>query len=174
MKPETVTEVLKEWQRVRGDEFGPYFHLGYTYLSRTVGELASDDATWTITSYEGRGDVLLLASDKAFAILGFSVDDSEHVRISGALHPIDEGVVRLAFSDEPAAEEVGLVGVDRVRPVIRRWEFDWHGRLQLSIEHWLPLENPPTSAPGVSIEVGHHERQRQAAHRLARGAGWPL
>jgi hypothetical protein len=172
MTPETAAEVLKEWERQRGDEFRAHFKLAYSYLSETVRELASPEAAWTITPHAGH-PVLLLAGSTAFALLAFS-GTPDHVTMSGALHPLDEGVIRVSFNDQPAADEVHVDGAESFRPMVRQWAFDWHGRLQLPIEYWLTRAWPPAAEPVVKPMLAHHERQRVIAHKLARAAGWPL
>jgi len=118
--------------------------------------------------------VVLLAGDTAFALLAFS-GPPDGVTIKGALHPLDEGIIRVSFSDQLTAEEVDLDGADRIRPMVRRWAFDWHGRLQLPIEYWLPRSWSAGAEAVVGLPIlRHHERQRALAHRLARGAGWPM
>jgi hypothetical protein len=172
VNPETAAIVLEEWERQRGDEFRAHFQSAYSYLSATVGELASDEAAWTITTNAGHS-VLLLAGDRAFALLAFS-GASNDVTMSGALHPLDEGVIRVSFNDQPAADDVDIGGAERFKPIVRQWVFDWHGRLQLPIEHWLPPLPTVRDDSPVSVALIHHERQRLVAHKLARGAGWPL
>jgi hypothetical protein len=169
---DTTAAVLKEWERQRGDDFRAHFQRAHSYLARTVEELASDDAAWTVTPHEGRS-VLVLAGDTAFALLAFS-GEPDSVTMSGALHALDEGVIRVSFSDQRAKEDIDLDGGRRVTPMVRKWAFDWHGRLQLPIEYWLsPLSPIPADSP-LLITMRGHERQRAVAHKLARAAGWPL
>jgi hypothetical protein len=170
--PDAVTEVLQEWQRQRGDGFRAHFERAYSYLSNTVQELASDQAAWTIAPHAGHA-VLLLAGETAFALLAFS-GSPEAVTISGALHPLYEGIIRVSFNDQPAPDDVDVDGMERFRPMVRQWSFDWHGRLQLPIEYWLPGTWPPAAQPIIGPTLRHHERQRAVAHKLARGAGWPM
>jgi hypothetical protein len=172
MAAHMADEVLAEWERQRGDEFRAHFHAGRDYLADTVRELASVDATWTVTPHAGH-PVLLLAGDAAFALLAFS-GPPDAVTISGALHPLDEGVIRVSFNDRPAAAEVELEGSDPITPLVRQWAFDWHGRLQLPIEYWLPFPRRLEDRPGLQTTLQHHERQRAMAHKLARAAGWPM
>lgn len=172
MSPDTVAAVLEEWERQRGDEFRVHFAHAYPYLSATVRELASDQATWSVAPHAGH-PVLLLAGDTAFALLAFS-GPPDAVTMKGALHPLDEGVIRVSFSDQPAGDEVTVDGIEPFRPMIRRWSFDWHGRLQLPIEYRLPLlpAIPGDSASWATLR--HHERQQVMAHKLAAAAGWPM
>jgi len=170
--PDATTELLQEWERQRGDGFRAHFQHAYSYLSTSIRELASDEAAWTITPHAGH-PVLLLAGDTAFALLAFS-GSPDDVTISGALHPLDEGVIRVSFNDQLAVDEVDLDGVERVRPMVRQWAFDWHGRLQLPIEHWLPLTQPVRGDSPIRVTLRHHERQRTMAHKLAKAAGWPM
>jgi hypothetical protein len=172
MSPDTAALVLEEWERQLGDAFRAHFRNAYTYLGRTVRELASDEATWSIARHEDHL-VLLLAGDTAFAVVAFS-GPPDGVTIKGALHPLDEGVIRVSFSDQLADNEVAVEGMQPFRPMIRRWSFDWHGRLQLPIEHWLPLLQPVPGDSTIWVTLRHHERQRAMAHKLARAAGWPL
>jgi hypothetical protein len=172
MASDMADAVLAEWERQRGDEFRAHFRAGHRYLRDTVRELASEEATWTITPHAGH-PVLLLAGDTAFALLAFS-GQPERITISGALHPLDEGVIRVSFNDQPAAVDVEVEGSQPVRPMIRQWAFDWHGRLQLPIEYWLPFPRRLEAEPVFEMVVAHHERQRAVAHRLARAAGWPM
>lgn len=172
MTSERAAEVLGEWERQRGDAFCPHFQSASRYLGDTIRELASSDAAWTITPHAGHA-VLLLAGDTAFALLAFS-GPPDGVTISGALHPLDEGVIRVSFNDQLAADEVELAGLGKIRPMVRQWAFDWHGRLQLPIEYWLPFPRRVQFDPPTSLALGHHERQRAMAHKLARAAGWPI
>jgi hypothetical protein len=172
MTTDATTEMLQEWERQRGDEFRAHFQRAHSYLSTTIRELASDEATWTITSNAGH-PVLLLAGDKAFALLAFS-GPPDGVTISGALHPLDEGVIRVSFNDRLAKDEVEVPGAARVRPMARQWAFDWHGRLQLPIEYWLPFRGEQQVDLADRAILRHHDRQRAMAHKLASAAGWPL
>jgi hypothetical protein len=167
-----AADVLAEWERQRGDEFRAHFQAGYSYLRDTVRELASDEAAWTITPHAGH-PVLLLAGDTAFALLAFS-GPPDGITISGALHPLDEGVIRVSFNDRRAAVDVEVEGSEPVRPMVRQWALDWHGRLQLPIEYWLPFPLQIEHEPVFQMVVQHHERQRAMAHTLARAAGWPM
>ena len=171
MASSTSSELVKEWERRAGEEFAPHFSQAWTYFTQTVSELASDDAAWTITDHAGHA-VLLLAGDTAFALVAFS-GPPDGVEIKGALHPLDEGVIRVSFSDQ-LGDEVTVEGAKRFRPVVRRWSFDWHGRLQLPIEYWLPL--PPSVRVDSAAQAMPQpdERQRSMAHKLARAAGWPM
>jgi hypothetical protein len=172
VSPETATVVLKEWERQRGDEFRAHFEQAYSYLGSTVRELASDAAPWTIAHHEDH-PVLLLASDTAFALIAFS-GPPESVTIKGALHPLLEDMVRVSFSDQRPTEDVE-VGMARIRPIVRQWRIDWHGRLQQPVEYWLPQSwGDATTDPGVEVIRRHHERQRAMAHQLAWAAGWPM
>jgi hypothetical protein len=172
VNPETAAIVLEEWERQRGEEFRARFPRAHSYLSATVGELASDDAAWTITAHAVY-PVLLLAGETAFALLAFSGSEDD-VSMSGALHPLDEGVIRVSFNDQLVTEDVDGDDAQRLRPIVRQWVFDWHGRLQLPIEYRLPLLPEAESDSPTSVTVMHHERQRAVAHKLARAAGWPL
>jgi hypothetical protein len=167
----TAVDIVTEWGRRAGADFADHFREAWTYFHQTVGELASERAVWTITDHGGHA-VLLLAGDTAFALLAFS-GPPDRVEIKGALHPLDEGVIRVSFSDQ-LGDEVVVEGAERFRPVVRRWSLDWHGRLQLPIEYWLPL--PPSAPVGSAAQamLPHHERQRDMAHALARAAGWPM
>jgi hypothetical protein len=170
--PIDATSVLSEWGRRSGDERAAHFRAAYTYLSRTVGELAPDDdkGTWTIISHEGH-ESLLLVGDRAFAVVAFS-GPPDAVTIKGALHPLDERIVRVSFSDQAAPDEVEVDG-ESVRPMVRRWAIDWHGRKQVAIEYWLPFVQPPSDEL-LQATLRQHERQQAAAHRIARAAGWPM
>jgi hypothetical protein len=173
--PDRSTQLLTEWQRCAGDDFANHFRQAWTYLSQTLGEVASDDATWTITTHAGHA-VLLLAGDTAFALIAFS-GPADGVTIKGALHPLLEGMIRVSFSDQLAADEVKIGGLEPFKPTIRQWRFDWHGRLQLPIEYWVPRYWAPTAKAAketMGIDLLHHERQRAMAHKLARAAGWPM
>ncbi|HEV2981986.1 MAG TPA: hypothetical protein VGX51_11180 [Solirubrobacteraceae bacterium] len=172
MASDLADEVLTEWERQRGAEFAAHFKAGFDYLAGTVRELASADAAWTITPHAGH-PVLLLAGDTAFALLAFS-GPPDGITISGALHPLDEGVIRVSFNDRPTAADVELEGARPIRPLVRQWAFDWHGRLQLPIEYWLPFPKRQEDGPGAEKTLQHHERQRAMAHKLARAAGWPM
>jgi hypothetical protein len=172
MAPDMAAEVLGEWERLRGDEFRPHFEAGRRYLTDTVRALASPEAAWTITPHAGH-PVLLLAGDAAFALLAFS-GPPDGITISGALHPLDEGVIRVSFNDQPAPAAVELEGSEPFRPIVRQWAFDWHGRLQLPIEYWLPFPRRLDDERSIQTTLRHHERQRAMAHKLARAAGWPM
>lgn len=163
-------EIVSEWGRRAGKDFADHFREARTYFHQTVGELASERGVWTITDHGGHA-VLLLAGDTAFALLAFS-GPPDRVEIKGALHPLDEGVIRVSFSDQ-LGDEVTVERAERFRPMVRRWSLDWHGRLQLPIEYWLPLP-PSARASAVHAMLPHHERQRAMAHALARAAGWPM
>ena len=167
----TAVEIVTEWGGRAGKDFADHFREGWTYFHQTVGELASEQAVWTITDHGGHA-VLLLAGDTAFALLAFS-GPPDRVEIKGALHPLDEGVIRVSFSDQ-LGDEVSVEGAKRFRPMVRRWSLDWHGRLQLPIDYWLPL--PPSARVDSAVQamLRHHERQRAMAHALARAAGWPM
>jgi hypothetical protein len=165
-------EILAEWQRRAGAGYEAHFQKARPYLGQTVDEIASDEAAWTISDYQGH-PVLLLAGTEAFALVAFS-GSPEGVTIKGALHPLDEGVIRVSFSDQLDPEEIDLDGIERFQPMVRRWAFDWHGRLQLPIAHWLPRQWPPEAVAVIASEVGHQERQRAMAHKLAMAAGWPM
>jgi hypothetical protein len=165
-----ATEIVTAWQRQAGDDFAAHFRDAWTYFSQTVDELASEQASWTISDHEGHA-VLLLASDTAFALIAFS-GPPDAVTIKGALHPLDEGVIRVSFSDELAAEPVEVRGMEAGRPMVRRWSFDWHGRLQLPIEYWVWPAWP--ADPTLEATQNHHTRQRAMAHKLAAAAGWPM
>lgn len=167
----TAVEIVTEWQRRAGKDSADHFREAWTHFTRTVGELASEQAVWTITDHGGHA-VLLLAGDTAFALLAFS-GPPDRVEIKGALHPLDEGVIRVSFSDQ-RGDQVTMEGAERFRPVVRRWSFDWHGRLQLPIEYWLPLPPSVRVDSAVQAMLPHHERQRAMAHALARAAGWPM
>jgi hypothetical protein len=164
-------ELLSAWERHAGEAFAAHFTRAWSYLGQTVGELASDEAEWTITTLAGHA-VLVLAGGTAFAIVAFS-GPSDNVTFNSALHPLQEGMVRVSFNDQIAADEVDVAGVERVRPMIRQWSFDWHGRLQLPIEYWLP-RSWGAAEEIVRPTMLHHERQRAMAHHLARAAGWPM
>jgi hypothetical protein len=166
------TELLTAWERHAGEGFAAHFGQAWTYFSQTIGEVASEEAAWTITTHAGHA-VLLLAGDAAFALVAFS-GSADRVTINGALHPLHEGMVRVSFSDQHATDEEDVEGVERFRPIIRQWSFDWHGRLQLPIEYWLPRFWAPAAAEIMGPTLLHHERQRAMAHHLARAAGWPL
>src|SRR5262249_15184999 len=127
--------MLKEWERHLGDPFRGRIQGSYTYLAGTLRELASDDAGWTISEHAGH-PVLLLAGGTACALLAFSGPQGA-VTLKGALHALDEGLIRVSFSDQPAAASVAVEEIDSFLPMIRTWSFDWHGRLQLTIKHWL-------------------------------------
>jgi hypothetical protein len=170
--PSTSTELVTQWQRQAGEEFAAHFSQAWSYFSQTVGEVASQQAAWTITTRADHA-VLVLAGDTAFALLAFS-GPPDGVTIKGALHPLQEGMVRVSFNDQLAVDEVDLEGVERFRPMIRQWSFDWHGRLQLPIEYWLPRAWEPAAEEIMRPTVLHHERQRAMAHHLARAAGWPM
>ena len=172
MAPDMADEVLAEWERQRGDEFRPHFQAGHRYLAATVRELASAQAAWTITPHAGH-PVLLLAGDTAFALLAFA-GPPDRITISGALHPLDEGVIRVSFNDQPAAVDVEIGASEPIRPMVRQWAFDWHGRLQLPIEYWLPLTRQLNREAVLQTVIDHHERQRAMAHKLAKAAGWPM
>jgi hypothetical protein len=172
VNPETAAIVLEEWERQRGEAFRAHFQRAHSYLSTSIRELASDEAAWTITTHAGYS-VLLLAGDRAFALLAFS-GSRDDVTMSGALHPLDEGVIRVSFNDQLTVDDVDVEGVERFRPIVRQWAFDWHGRLQLPIEYWLPLLPPVRGDSSIRVTLMHHERQRAVAHKLARAAGWPL
>jgi hypothetical protein len=167
----TATEIVAEWERRAGERFADSFREAHSYFTQTVGELASAQAAWTITDHGGHA-VLLLVGDKAFALIAFS-GPADGVEIKGALHPLDEGVIRVSFSDQLAAEEVKVPEMAPFQPMVRRWSFDWHGRLQLPIEYW-----PPSPwwerVPSARTMLIHHERQRAVAHKLASAAGWPM
>jgi hypothetical protein len=171
MASSTASELVREWERRAGKEFAPHFGRARTYFTQTVSELASDEAAWTITDHAGH-TLLLLAGDTAFALVAFS-GPPEGVEIKGALHPLDEGVIRVSFSDQ-LGDEVTVQAAERFRPIVRRWSFDWHGRLQLPIEYWLPLAPSVRVDSAVQAMLPHHERQRGMAHKLARAAGWPM
>jgi hypothetical protein len=53
--PDTTTEVLREWERQRGDDFRAHFQSAYTYLTSTIRELEADQ--WRIVglSFAGAG-----------------------------------------------------------------------------------------------------------------------
>jgi hypothetical protein len=68
----TASEIVEEWERRAGERFADCFRQAYSYFTQTVGELASGQAAWTITDHGGHA-VLLLAGDKAFALIAFSV-----------------------------------------------------------------------------------------------------
>ena len=173
MSPDPV-KVVQEWERQRGDEYRAHFEQAHSYLSDTIRELASPEATWTIAPHDEDHPVLLLASDTAFALLAFS-GKPDAVTLKGALHPIDEHIIRVSFADELSAQDVEANGVDRFKPMIRRWSFDWHGRFQQTIEYWLELGLPPISADSPFwLTLRHHGRQRAMAHKLATAAGWPM
>jgi hypothetical protein len=172
MAGDIADEVLAEWERQRGDEFRAHFEIGHRYLHDTVCELAAADAAWTITPHAGH-PVLLLAGDTAFALLAFA-GAPDRITISGALHPLDEGVIRVSFNDQPAAVDVEIGGSEPIRPIVRQWAFDWHGRLQLPIEYWLPLTRQLDSEAVLATVSDHYERQRAMAHKLAKAAGWPM
>jgi hypothetical protein len=172
MTSDMAAEVLREWQRQRGEEFRAHFERAYSYLSGSIRELASDEATWTIAPYADH-PVLLLAGGTAFALVAFS-GPPDGVTINGALHPLDEGVVRVSFNDRLADADLAVPGMPGIRPMIRQWSFDWHGRLQLPIEHWVLQFWPPVAGPGIDVSRRHHERQRAMARKLARAAGWPM
>jgi hypothetical protein len=167
-----ATELLNEWQDRAGERFRNHFRQAWSYFGQTVAELGSDEAQWTIAEHEKHA-VLLLAGDAAFALMAFS-GPPDGVTLKGALHPFHEGTVRVSFSDEPARDEVAVEGqLERVRPMVRRWSFDWHGRTPVSIEHWLPRQWGAVEPP-LESTLRRHERQRAMAHRLARSAGWPM
>jgi hypothetical protein len=170
--PSARAELLTQWQRGAGEEFAAHFTQARSYLGQAVGELASDQAEWTITTL-GDHAVLVLAGDSAFAIVAFS-GPPDGVRLNGALHPLREGMVRVSFNDRLADDEVDVDGMERFKPMIRQWTFDWHGRLQLPIEYWLPRHWPPAAEAIVGPDAQHHERQRGMAHHLASVAGWPM
>jgi hypothetical protein len=159
-----ATDIVTEWERCAGGDFKIHFEQARSYFSSTVSEVASDEATWTVTAHEGRS-VLLLAGDTGFALVAFSGPPGG-VTMKGALHPLDEGVIRVSFSDEIADEG----------DLVRRWAFDWHGRLQLPIEYRVPTPWAASAGvPAPSEAVGaQHERQRAVAHKLAAAAGWPM
>jgi hypothetical protein len=165
--------MLREWERQLGDAYRGRIEGSYTYLAGTLRELASDEAGWTISEHAGH-PVLLLAGETAFALLAFSGPQGG-VTLKGALHALDEGLIRVSFSDQSAADHVVVETVEPFVPMIRTWSFDWHGRLQLTIEHWLPDLLPPI--PDDSMiwpDLHHHDRQRAMAHKLASAAGWPI
>ena len=167
-----ATELLNEWQDRAGERFRNHFRQAWSYFNQTVAELGSDDAQWTIAEHEKHA-VLLLAGDAAFALMAFS-GPPDGVTLKGALHPFHEGTVRVSFSDESASDEVAVEGqLERVRPMVRRWSFDWHGITPVSIEHWLPRQWGAVEPP-LESTLRRHERQRAMAHRLARSAGWPM
>ncbi len=172
MGASTSADLVTAWAERAGGEFADHFHRAWAYFDRTVDEIASQQAAWTITTHAEHA-VLVLAGDTAFAIVAFS-GPPDGVTISGALHPLQEGMVRVSFNDRLATAEIELDGVGPIRPMIRQWTFDWHGRLQLPIEYWL--QGPWTSAAGqlAGSALLHHERQRAMAHTLARAAGWPM
>jgi hypothetical protein len=171
--PDRSSELLREWQHRAGDEeFALHFGQAWTYFSQTLGEIASDEAAWTITPHGGHA-VLLLAGDTAFALVAFS-GPPDGVTINGALHPLHEGMIRVSFSDQLAADEVEIGGVPRFKPMVRQWRFDWHGRLQLPIEYWVPRFWEPAADEVMGVDLRHHKRQRAMAHHLARAAGWPM
>jgi hypothetical protein len=171
MTPADATAILTEWQRRAGDERAAAFDRAWAYLSRTITELASTEATWTITTHEDH-ESLLLVGDGAFAVVAFS-GPPDAVTVKGALHPLDEGIVRVSFSDQFAVDEVDVDG-ESVRPIVRRWAIDWHGRKQVPIEYWLPFVKAPRDDSPLQPTLRHHNRQRTAAHRLAKAAGWPM
>jgi hypothetical protein len=167
----TASELVKEWERRAGKQFAPHFSQALTYFTNTVSELALQDGAWTITDHAGHA-VLLLAGDTAFALVAFS-GPPDGVEIKGALHPLDEGVIRVSFSDQ-LGDQIAAEEAERFTPMVRRWSFDWHGRLQLPIEYWLPLPPSVRVNSAVQAMLPHHERQRMIAHKLARAAGWPM
>lgn len=168
MAPPASTELLAAWERQAGEAFAAHFTKAWSYLGQTVGELASDEAEWTITTLADHA-VLVLASETAFAIVAFS-SSTDPVTVNGALHPLREGMVRVSFNDRLADDEVDIDGIRRFKPMIRQWTFDWHGRLQLPIEYWLPLSPPAPDDSPIQITLRDHERQRGMAHHLARAA----
>src|SRR5262249_5443908 len=171
MMSSTASEVLEEVERRSGEQFAPHCSQARSYFTHTVSELALQDGAWTITDHAGHA-VLLLAGDTAFALVAFS-GPPDGVEIKGALHPLDEGVIRVSFSDQ-LGDQIAAEEAERFTPMVRRWSFDWHGRLQLPIEYWLPLPPSVRVNSAVQAMLPHHERQRMIAHKLARAAGWPM
>src|SRR5690348_452625 len=134
-------EIVKEWEGRAAPRYGGHFSDARAYFTQTVAELASEEATWTISDHEGHA-VLLLAGSTAFALLAFS-GEAGGVTIKGALHPLDEGVIRVSFSDQPTENPAKPGGEESFAAMVRRWSFDWHGRLQLSIEYRVgPADQP--------------------------------
>jgi hypothetical protein len=171
--PDLATDALTDWQNQAGDAYRARFESAYTYLSGSIRELAAGDTTWSITMHEGR-PCLLLAGDTAFALLAVS-GSAERVTLKGALHPLDEGIIRVSFSDQLADAEVDLDGITGFKPMTRQWKLDWHGRLQIPIDYWLEHSWPPVPGDSpIRITLQHHERQRAMAHKLASAAGWPM
>ena len=168
----TRSELIDAWQRRAGEGLAVHFTQARSYLVQTVGELASDEAEWTITTLAEHA-VLVLASDTAFAIVAPS-SSANRVTLSGALHPLREGMARVSFNDRLLDDEVDVEGMERFKPMIRQWTFDWHGRLQLPIEYWLPRDWAPAAEAVVRQDMQDHARQRAMAHHLARAAGWPM
>jgi hypothetical protein len=172
MVPSTSAELLTEWQRQAGEPFAEHFDRAWTYLGQTIDEVASEGAVWTVAPHAGHA-VLVLAGDGAFAIVALS-GPPDGVTISGALHPFQEGMVRVSFNDRREDEEVEIEGLQRFKPLVRQWSFDWHGRLQLPLEYWVPGSWPSAEPALIGATVRQHERERAMAHTLARAAGWPM
>jgi hypothetical protein len=163
--------ILEAWERRASDDLRASLSGAYTYLGSTISELVADDATWTINTSRGH-PALLAVGDTAFVLLSFAAP-AGGVTMNGALHPLDERIIRVSFNDR-RGDEVVLQGGESATPMIRQWAFDWHGRLQLPIEYWLPLATPVRPDHALFPDLELHDRQRMAALRLARAAGWPM
>jgi hypothetical protein len=77
------TDLVTVWAERAGDECADHFHRAWAYFVRTVDEIASEQAAWTITTHAGQA-VLVLAGEAPFAIGTKRTPSLSSARIAGA------------------------------------------------------------------------------------------